>query len=104
MDVHVVSASVEDSAVQTSAGEPSAVEFVAAPVAAEATMITIPEVSAMTSMLMEPVIGFVSEPNEMTPVFTGIVRTIIERRSGSAPTELAPAMDIMEELAHHMVQ
>jgi len=41
---------VEDSTVQTSAGEPSVVEFVAAPVAAKATMITVLEVSAMTSV------------------------------------------------------
>jgi len=36
---------IEDSAVQTSTGEPSAVEFVAAPVAAKATTIMVLEVS-----------------------------------------------------------
>ena len=56
----VASISVEDNAVQTLAGEPSVVEFVAAPVAAEATTITVPEVSAMTSVSKEPVIGFIS--------------------------------------------
>jgi len=49
----VVSTSAEDSAVKTSADEPSAVVFVAAPIAAEATTITIPEVSATTSVSTE---------------------------------------------------
>jgi len=40
----------------------------------------------------------------MAPASTYIVRTIIERGSGRAPIELVPAMDIMEELAHQMVQ
>ena len=55
-------------------------------------------------MLTEPAAGLVSAPSEMAPAFMDIVRTIIERESGSALTELALAMDIMEELAHQMVQ
>jgi len=100
----VVSTGAEDNTLQTLTAEPSTVELVTTVVASEASTLTVLEVPAMTSVLMEPAIGFVSEPSEMAPVSTGIVRTIIERRSGSAPTELAPAMDIMEELAHHMVQ
>ena len=38
----VASTSAEDSALQTLAGEPSAVEFVAAPIVPEATTITVP--------------------------------------------------------------
>ena len=38
----------EDSAVQTSAGEPSAMEFAATSVAVEATTTTVPEVLATT--------------------------------------------------------
>ena len=55
----MASIGVEDSAVQTSASEPSVVEFVAAPVAMEATTINVPEVLAMTSMSKEPVVGLV---------------------------------------------
>ena len=40
----------------------------------------------------------------MAPASTDIVRTIIEREFGSTPIELALAIDIMEELAHQMVQ
>ena len=42
----MASTSAEDSALQTSAGEPGAVEFVIVPVTSEATIITVPEVSA----------------------------------------------------------
>ena len=45
----MASIGAEDSAVQTSTGEPGAVEFIVAPVAVEATTITIPEVLAMIS-------------------------------------------------------
>jgi len=48
---------VEDSTVQTSAGEPSAVEFVAASVAVKATTTIVPEVLATTSALQEPSVG-----------------------------------------------
>jgi len=62
------------------------------------------EVPATTSALTEPAAGLISTPSEMAPASMGITCTIIERGSMSAPTELAPAMDIMEELAHQMVQ
>jgi len=49
----------EDNAVQTSIGEPSAVEFVAAPVTVEATItILVLEVLVTTSMSDEPVVSF----------------------------------------------
>ena len=53
----VASIDAEDSAVQTSVSEPSAVEFVVAPIAAETTIITIPEVLAPTSASKEPVVS-----------------------------------------------
>ena len=100
----VASTSAEDSALQTSAGEPGAVEFIAVSVASEATTITVPGVSAMTSVLTEPAVGLISAQSELAPIFMDIIRTTIERGSESAPTGLSPAMDIMEELAHQMVQ
>jgi len=99
----VASTGVEDSTLQTSTAESGTVEFVVAPVALEATTVTVPEVSVMTSVLIEPVVGLISTPSEMTPASMDIIRTTIERESKSAPAELAPAIDIMEELAHQMV-
>jgi len=58
----------------------------------------------MTSALTKPATGLVSTPSELAPASVDIIHTTIERGSGSAPTELDPAMDIMKELAHHMVQ
>ena len=55
----MASIDAEDSAVQTSAGEPSAMEFVTAPVATETTTIIVLEVLAMTSTSEEPVVGLV---------------------------------------------
>jgi len=51
----------------------------------------------------EPAVGLASAPGEMALASTDIVRTIIERGFGSPSTELAPAMNMIEELAHHMV-
>ena len=51
--------SVEDNAVQTSAGEPSAVEFVAASVTVEATTTTVPEVLAMALASEKHVVSLV---------------------------------------------
>jgi len=42
----VASSSTEDNALQTSAGEPGAVEFVIVPITSEAIIITVSEVSA----------------------------------------------------------
>ena len=54
----VASISAEGSTVQTSAGEPSAVEFVVASVAVEATItITVPEISVTTSVSHDPIVG-----------------------------------------------
>jgi len=92
----VASTGAEDSALQTSTAEPGSVEFVAAPVALEATTITVSEVLATTSVLTEPAAVLVSTPSELAPASMNIIRTIIERGSGSAPAELAPAMDIMK--------
>ena len=94
----------EDNAVQTSAGEPNAVEFVAAPVAVEATTITIPEVLATTSTSKEPVVALIPAQVELAPVSVDTTHTIMEKKSRSASTGLSPATDIMEELAHQMVQ
>jgi len=59
----------EDNAVQTSAGEPSAVEFAVASVAVEAaTTITVPEVLATTSVSDEPVVGLTPAQVELVPV------------------------------------
>ena len=73
-------------------------------VVSEASTVTIPEVPVTTSALTESVAGLVSAPSEMAPASTDIVRTIIERGSGSGSTELAPTMDIMKDLTHQMVQ
>jgi len=64
----------------------------------------VPEVPATVSALTEPAASFVSARNELVPASVDIMRTTIERGFGSAPTELASAMDIMEKLAHQMVQ
>ena len=79
-------------------------EFVAAPFASEATTITFPEVSVMISVSTEPAADLVSAHSELAPAFVDIIRTTIERGSGSAPAELSPAMDIRKELAYQMVQ
>jgi len=100
----VPSIGVEDGAVQTSAGESSAVEFVAAPVAVEATTTTIPEVLAMAAVSEEPVVGLIPTKIESAPISVDITHPIIERGSGSAPAGSSLAVDIMEELAHQMVQ
>jgi len=101
---HVESINTEDSAVQTSASGPSVVEFVAAPVAVEATTIIVLEVLTMTSASKKPVVGFIPVQIELALVFEDTTRTIMERGSESASAGLSPAMDIMEELAHQMVQ
>jgi len=96
----VASIGAEDSAVQTSAGEPSAVEFAVASVAIEAaTTITVPEELATTSMSDEPVVGLTPTQVELVP----FSRSIMERRYGSTSAGLSPANDIMEELARQMV-
>ena len=100
----MVSTGAEDNALQTSKAEPSTVQSVPAAIVSEATTVTVSEVPATTSALTEPAVGLVFAPSEMALVSMGIVCTIIERGSGSAPIELAPIMDIMKELAHQMVQ
>jgi len=104
VEVPVVSASVEDSTIQTSSGVSSAVEFAAASVTVEATTTTIPEVSATTSVSIEPAAVFVSAPGELASVFVENTCTIMERGSGNASTMLSPTMSIMKELAQQMVQ
>ena len=64
-----VNIGAENNTVQTSAGEPSSVEFVIASVAVEAaTTITIPEVLAMTSVSDEPVVVLTPAHFELVPV------------------------------------
>jgi len=98
------SAGVKDNALQTSTAEPGTVEFVVAPVALEATTITVPEVPVKTSASTEPAVGFIFAPSEIAPASTDIIHTTIERGYGSAPTEVASVMNIMKELTHQMVQ
>jgi len=100
----VASADAGDNTLQTSITELGTVEFIAAPVASEATTITVPVVPTMTSALTEPATGLVSAPSELALNFVDIIRTTVERGFGSATTEAAPAMDIMEELAYQIVQ
>ena len=58
----------EDSTIQTSAGEPSAVEFVIVSVAVEAaTTINVPEVSVTTSESDEPIVGLTLTQVELVP-------------------------------------
>ena len=100
----MASTSAEDSALQTSASEPSVVEFVVVPVASEAFTITVPEVSVTISVSTEPAASLVSAPSKLAPASVDIICAIVERGSRSAPAGLSPVMDIMEELAHQMVQ
>jgi len=91
----------EDSTVQTSASEPSVVEFVVASVAVEAaTTITVPEVLAMTSVSDERVVGLTPAQVELVPVSCSVMK----RGSESVSAGLPPVTDIMEELARQMVQ
>jgi len=85
----LVSTGTDDSALQTSTSKPSTAEFVSAAVASEATTATVLEVLATTSALTDSAVSLVSALSKMAPASTGIVCTIIERGSGSAPTELA---------------
>jgi len=57
----------EDSAVQASANEPSAVEFVVAPVAMEATTTAVPEVLPLASVAEEPVVGLIPHKLSQLP-------------------------------------
>ena len=91
----------EDSTVQTSAGEPSAVEFAVTSVALEAaTPITVPEVSVTCSMSDEQVVGLTPAQVELVPV----AHPVMERVSESTLAGLSPANNIMEELARQMVR
>ena len=98
----VASTNTEDNTLQTSTGEPSTVKSIPAVVISEAATVTIPEVSVTTSASKELAAGHVPTLSETIFASTEIVRTIIKRGSGSASIELAPAMDIIEELAHQM--
>ena len=69
----------EDSAVQTSAGKPSDVEFAVASVAMEATTIAVPEVLASALASENPVVGLVPAQVESAPVSADITRPVIER-------------------------
>jgi len=94
----------EDSAVQTLAGEPSAVEFAAASVAVEATTTDVSGMLALSALLEEPVIGIIPAQVESTLVSEGVTRPVIEMGSGCAQAGLSAATDIMDELARQMVQ
>ena len=62
----------EDSAVQISTGESSAIELVDASVAVEAATIDVPEVLASAALSEEPIVGLVHTKIESTPVFVGV--------------------------------
>ena len=84
-----VSIGAEDSTVQTSAGEPSVVEFAVTSVAVEAaTTIIVPKVLTTTSVSDEPVVGLTSAQVELVL----ISRSVMERGSGSTSAGLSPAM------------
>ena len=71
---------IEDSILQTTAEEPSAVEFTVASVAMKAaTAITIPEVSVVTSVSDELIVGLTPAQVELIPVS----HLVMERGSGS---------------------
>ena len=95
----VASTGAEDNALQTSTAELSIVEFVRGYCFRGYHDDSL-RGAGHDLALTKPAIGLVSAPSEMAPASTGIVRIIIEWGSWSAPTELAPAMDIIEELAH----
>jgi len=80
------------------------VEFVATSVAMEATVTTVLEVLASASASEEPVVGLIPTQVESAPASVGVTRPVIERGSRSAPAGSSPATDIMEELAHQMMQ
>ena len=91
----------EDSTVQTSVGEPSAIEFAVASVAVEAvTTITVPEVLVTTLVSDEPIVGLTPVQVELVPVS----HPVMERGSESTSAGLSPTNDIMKELARQMVQ
>ena len=95
-----VSIGAEDSTVQTSAGEPSAVEFAVASVAVKvATTINVLEVLVTTSVSDEPIVGLTPAQVELVP----ISRPVMKRGSGSVSAGLSPTTDIMEELARQKV-
>jgi len=94
----------EDSVVQTSAGEPSAVEFAAASVTVKATTTDVLEVLASAALSEDSVVGLVPAQVESTPVFVGVTRPVIEMGSESALAGSSPTTDFMEELAHQMMQ
>ena len=80
MEDPAASIGAEDSTVQSSAGEPSAVEFTIASVTVKATTtITVPMVLATTSVSDEPVVGLTPLQVELVPVS----RPVMERGSGS---------------------
>ena len=96
-----VSICAEDSTVQTSAREPSAVKFAVASVVVEtATTITVPEVSVATSVSDESIVGLSPVQVELVPVS----RPVMERGFRSTSAGLSLANDIMKELARQMVQ
>ena len=79
-------------------------KLVAAPVAAETTTITVLEVLAMISASEEPVVSLVPAQVESAPVSMDVTHPVIERGSGSVSAGSSLATDIMEELAHQIVQ
>jgi len=96
------SIAAEDSAVQTSADEPSAVEFDVASAAADDSTTDVLEVLASAALSEEPVVGLVPLQVESTPVSVGVTHPVIEIGSGSALAGSSSATDIIEELVHQI--
>ena len=97
-----------DNTLHISIDEPSNMKSAHVVVRPKAAKITVPEVPVTTLALRESATDF--DPvlsgriSEMASALKDTVCTIIEMGSESWSAELAPAMDIMEELAFQMVQ
>ena len=88
----------------TSTDEPSLVEFAPIVGTPEVAIGTVPEILVITLVLKELATGLAPALSGTTSVPIDTIHIITERVSGNASTELAPAMNIMEELAHQIVQ
>ena len=73
----VASTIAEDNTLQTSMAQQSIVKFVPAVVTSEAAIVTILEVSVITFVSKEPVVGHVPALSEMTSASTETIHTII---------------------------
>ena len=107
MEKPMTSTNAGGSTLHASMGEPSIVKSSPIVVTPEVSTGTVPEVPVMTLALRESTVDL--DPalsrriSEIVSAPIDTVRTIIEIGFGSTSAELAPAMDITEELALQMV-